>query len=84
MSYTEYKKNKRDIKVPLDLSLIEYNDKSRVLIIVPFRDLTKDRLRTKQLETFIKYYHSYIPNLEIVIIEQTKDNKANFLTSDLI
>ena len=75
MSYAEYKKNKRDIKISLDLSLIEFNDKSRVVIIVPFRDLTKDRLRTKQLETFIKYYHKYIPNIEVVIVEQSKDNK---------
>ena len=68
MDYTTYKKNRRYIKkIPL---LLE----PKIAIIVPFRE-SGDGTRTKQLNEFIKYYNDYIPNLNILIIEQSNDGK---------
>lgn len=71
-SYSEYKKNRKKIfKVPISIKDLEYNPATKVALIVPFRDLTTDGLRTKQLKVFIEHYTDY----NIIIVEQSKDGK---------
>lgn len=76
VTYSEYKNNRKKIeKIPININELIYNNSSKVTIIVPFRDLTRDSLRTRQLEMFIRHYHDYIPKIEILIVEQSKDGR---------
>jgi hypothetical protein len=53
----------------------EPNEKPRIAIIVPFRDLEKDKPRTKQLNTFVNYMKTYLAgeDYKIFVIEQSND-----------
>ena len=75
-SYSEYKKNRKKIfKVPASIKNLELNPTAKIAVIVPFRDLTPNKLRTAQLETFLEYYTDYLPHIKIIIVEQSKDGK---------
>jgi len=50
------------------------NTNSKIAIIVPYRN-NKFQPREHQLTEFISYYHNYVNNLDIYIIEQSNDNK---------
>ena len=63
-----------DIKKKLLLDDINYDTNSKIAIIVPYRN-NKFQNRDKQLEQFIEYYHNYIKNLTIYVIEQSEDGK---------
>ena len=56
-----------------ELSLDHLNT-SKIAIIVPYRN-NKFQPREHQLTEFINYYHNYINNLDIYIIEQSNDNQ---------
>jgi hypothetical protein len=47
----------------------------KTAIIVPFRDDTSDKLRTKQLDIFTKFFETYLQGIpyEIFVIEQSFD-----------
>jgi len=68
-NYKKYKQNRKFIKkIPLNLE-------SKTIVIVPFRDPENNGIRTKQLNKFLDYYHNYIPNLQILIVEQSQSDK---------
>lgn len=72
--YKIYRKNRKNIE-RIELSLDNLNnDNSKIAIIVPYRN-NKFQPREHQLTEFINYYHNYINNLDIYIIEQSDDNK---------
>ena len=50
-------------------------EKSKIAIIVPFRDMEKDKQRTKQLNTFVNYMKTYLAGetYKIFVIEQSND-----------
>jgi hypothetical protein len=73
--YRKYKEDRKKIeRREIKLEDIEGAEESRVAIIVPYRN-NKFQSRDKQLALFIEYYHSYISNLDIYIIEQSDDGK---------
>jgi hypothetical protein len=73
--YRKYKDGRKKIEmVEIKLENIPSDLQSKVAIIVPYRD-NKFQSRDKQLALFIEYYHNYLPNLDIYIIEQSDDNK---------
>jgi hypothetical protein len=74
-AYSNYKKSRSKIeKKELILKDIKNDDISKIAIIVPYRN-NKYQSRDKQLAEFIDYYHNYLDNLDIYIIEQSDDNK---------
>ena len=73
--YKEYKDKRKKIeKHEIKLEDISSSLESRVAIIVPYRN-NKFQSRDKQLALFIEYYHSFLPNLNIYVIEQSDDGK---------
>jgi len=75
--YRKYKDERKKIeKVEIKLEDIHSSSilQSKVAIIVPYRN-NKFQSRDKQLALFIEYYHSYLPNLDIYVIEQSEDGK---------
>jgi len=77
-AYRKYKENRKSID-RLDTDIAKFNRCSfnnKTVIIVPFRESnTKTQERTNQLFIFAKHYHNYIPNLEILVIEQSYDKR---------
>lgn len=75
--YKLYKKNRVKLdKLPLRLESIRRIERGPIAIIVPYRD-NPEQNRAEQLKKFIDYYHDYIPNLDIYIIEQSEGKKFN-------
>ena len=75
--YKLYKKNRLKVdKLPLILEKIRRIEKTKVAIIVPYRD-NPEQNRAEQLKSFIEYYHDYIPNVDIYIVEQSEGKKFN-------
>jgi len=75
--FSFYKKKRKYIeKYPLDLSSIKRVNSAPIAIIVPYRD-NPEQGRSEQLKEFIEYYHDYVPNVDIYIIEQTEGKKFN-------
>jgi hypothetical protein len=76
-AYQKYKANRKKIdRIETDISVFDKCKDNRTVIIVPFRESnSKTKERTNQLLTFAKHYHNYIPNLEILIIEQSNDKR---------
>jgi hypothetical protein len=75
--YFAYKKKRKFIdKYPLKLSDIKRVTSDPVAIIVPYRD-NPEQNRAKQLKDFIDYYHDYLPNVDIYIVEQDEGKKFN-------
>ena len=73
--YAKYKETRKRIeKIDLQLDSIPSTLDTSVAIIVPYRN-NKYQSRDKQLAMFIEYYHNYLPNCDIYIIEQSDDNK---------
>jgi hypothetical protein len=73
--YSKYKKSRTKIeKKELVLKDIEINNNSRICIIIPYRN-NKYQPRDKQLSEFIEYYHDFLKNINIYVIEQSDDNK---------
>jgi len=75
--YKKYKANRKKLeKINLQLNSIQsnLNTNTSIAIIVPFCN-NKYQSRDKQLKMFIEYYHNYLPNCFIYIIEQSDDNK---------
>lgn len=73
--YAKYKETRKRIeKIDLELESIPSTLDTNVAIIVPYRN-NKYQSRDKQLAMFIEYYHNYLPNCDIYIIEQSDDNK---------
>lgn len=78
--YYEYKLNRKTPKY-IRRNLTDFNNENfenvKVLIIVPFRDPNRGKgFRTKQLNQFVNYYHNYGENIQILIIEQSFDNRG--------
>lgn len=75
--FWNYKKNRKYIEQnELDIDSIKRISKNPIAIIVPYRD-NPIQNRAKQLKEFIDYYHNYLPNLDIYIIEQSEGKKFN-------
>ncbi len=76
-AYQKYKANRKPIeRINKNISTFDKCKDNRTVIIVPFRESdVKKQERTKQLFQFAKHYHNYIPNLEILIIEQSNDKR---------
>lgn len=75
--FWKYKKNRKWIeKIDLDIDSIKTMEKNNIAIIVPYRD-NPEQNRAKQLQEFIEYYHNYLPNLDIYIVEQSEGKKFN-------
>jgi hypothetical protein len=75
--FMEYKKNRKWlVKIPLNLKDLKTDFKSKIAIVVPYRD-NPDQNRSKQLKKFIDYYHNYLPNIQILIVEQSENKKFN-------
>jgi hypothetical protein len=76
-AYQKYKENRKKIdRLEMDVSDFNKCDDNKTVIIVPFRESnTKTQERTNQLQVFAKHYHSYIPNLEILVVEQSNDKR---------
>lgn len=76
-AYFKYKQNRKKVVViERDIATYKPCSNNKVVIIVPFREsnpITKER--TNQLIAFAKHYHNYIPNLEILVIEQSDDKR---------
>ena len=73
--YKQYKETRNKIeKLSLNIDTLPNNTDSDIAIIVPYRS-NKYQNREQQLQQFIEYYHNYINNLDIYIIEQSEDNK---------
>jgi len=81
----EYKNYKKYRKIPkyidLDIQTLR-TSVHKVLLIIPFRDTTKNKERTRQLNHFINHYMNNQPknnilnlNASILIIEQSNDGK---------
>jgi hypothetical protein len=76
----EYNKLINEAKMETVSELIEIKlddiqeDTSKIAIIIPYRN-NKYQSRDKQLALFIEYYHSFLPNLDIYVIEQSEDGK---------
>jgi len=70
--YKELRTN--TIKEKLYIDDIKYNKDTKVAIIVPYRD-NKIQDRALQLKQFSEYYHNYLDNIDIYIIEQSDDGK---------
>jgi len=49
----------------------------KIAIIIPFRDNTKDKIRTKQLNQLSDYFEKYLKgyNYEIFVVEQSEDGR---------
>ena len=74
-NYKQYKENRKQIvSKELIIEDVKENRKSKIAIIVPYRN-NKYQARDKQLALFIEYYHSFIPNMDIFVIEQSDDGK---------
>lgn len=60
---------------PVESVNLESKKKPRIAIIVPFRDLEKDKPRTKQLNTFVNHMKTYLAgeDYKIFVIEQEDD-----------
>lgn len=67
------KKKSKEVKEQKE-EIVKNNNK--IAIIVPFRDLDKNKERTKQLEQLEKYMETYLNGYEykIFVIEQSDDN----------
>jgi len=64
----------KNIKELLAIDKIEYNTKTKIAVIVPYRNnIYQDR--ASQLTQFTEYYHNYIDNIDIYVIEQSEDGK---------
>ena len=63
-----------NIKEKLYIDDIKYNKDTQIAIIVPYRN-NKFQDRESQLNQFTDYYHNYIDNVDIYIIEQSEDGK---------
>jgi hypothetical protein len=52
-------------------------EKARIAIIIPFRDLEAEKKRTKQLDTLVKYMSTYLKGDEykIFVVEQNDDGR---------
>ena len=76
-AYAKYKQNRKKATIKYqDVTTFRPSNNSKVVIIVPFRESNPEtKERTKQLFEFAEHYHKFIPNLEILIIEQSNDNK---------
>jgi hypothetical protein len=75
--YSNYKKNRKWVdKISFNIDKIKKDLKTKVAIIVPYRD-NPDQNRAVQLKEFINYYHNYLPELDIYIIEQDEGKKFN-------
>jgi hypothetical protein len=75
--FWKYKKNRKWVeKMEFDIDSIQKIEKNNIAIIVPYRDNTEQN-RAKQLKEFIDYYHNYLPNLDIYIVEQAEGKKFN-------
>jgi hypothetical protein len=75
--FWKYKKNRTYIeKIEIDISFIKRISKNPIAIIVPYRDNVLQN-RDTQLKEFIDYYHNYVPNVDIYIIEQNEGKKFN-------
>ena len=73
--YKEYKNNRKHIiSKELIVEDVKENNDSKIAVIVPYRN-NKYQSRDKQLALFIEYYHSFLPNLDIYVIEQSEDGK---------
>ena len=74
-NYKKYKENRKQIvSKELIVEDVKENKESRIAIIVPYRN-NKYQSRDKQLAIFIEYYNSFIPNMDIFVIEQSDDGK---------
>lgn len=75
--FWNYKKHRKYIEQnELDIDSIKRISKNPIAIIVPYRD-NPIQNRAKQLKEFIDYYHNYLPNLDIYIVEQSEGKKFN-------
>ena len=63
-----------NIKKKLYINDIEYDKSSKIAIIVAYRQKQSQDKET-QLNQFIEYYHNYIDNIDIYVIEQSEDGK---------
>ncbi len=52
-------------------------DKAKIAIIIPFRDLEKEKKRTKQLKTLVEYFATYLKGdaYKIFVVEQNDDGR---------
>ena len=50
---------------------------SKIAIIIPFRDLEKDKKRTQELNTLVSYFANYFDdnNYKIFVVEQSNDSR---------
>ena len=68
------KLKKTNIKKKLYIDDIKYNKSSKIAIIVAYRQ-NQSQDKEKELNKFIEYYHNYIDNIDIYVIEQSEDGK---------
>jgi predicted glycosyltransferase involved in capsule biosynthesis len=73
--YKQYKETRKKIeKLSLNVDTIQDSVLNKIAIIIPYRT-NKYQNREEQLNKFIEYYHNYINNLDIYIVEQSEDNR---------
>lgn len=72
--YKSYIDNRKDVpRIKINVDDIP-NQYSKVAIIVPYRnDILNER--KIQLDNFVEYYHNFLPNIQIFIIEQSNDGR---------
>lgn len=73
-------KSVKDIQIDTAKPVQPVEEKSistKIAIIIPFRDIEKDKPRTKQLNTLVEYFKTYLKDAEykIFVVEQSKDNR---------
>jgi hypothetical protein len=76
-------KNKKPIRPPSSSSEekiessspLSQSTKAKIAIIIPFRDIEKEKKRTKQLNSLVEYFATYLKDDEykIFVVEQTND-----------
>lgn len=60
--------------INVDLNEISKNEKNKSVVIVPYRNDVLNE-RKAQLKKFVEHYHNYLPNITILIVEQSNDNR---------
>lgn len=58
----------------INLEEIPPNRETKSIIIVPYRNDPFNQ-RKEQLDKFVEHYHNYLPNITILIVEQSQDNR---------
>lgn len=77
--YHEYKSKRKFNKI-INYIRTKINPKTKInkiAVIIPFRDLSEDKFRTKQLQQFLKHFKTFLQgyNYHIFIIQQSNDNR---------